>query len=121
MKIYEGICSESAVDRTVVMVLENGVRRKLKHHIHHSPDGFSWGYLGSGPAELARCILWDHLGHTPHPMLYRKFKRDYVAKWPNKKGWAMNSEAIDAWLHLNRCLPRTAIPLEQHGDVCGPQ
>lgn len=25
--------------------------------VHHSPAGFSWGYLGSGPAELALNIL----------------------------------------------------------------
>lgn len=34
----------------------------LTHHVKHSPDGFAWGYGGSGPAELARCILIDHLG-----------------------------------------------------------
>jgi hypothetical protein len=33
----------------------------LTHHVKHSPTGFSWGYGGSGPAELARCILIDHL------------------------------------------------------------
>jgi len=34
----------------------------LPHHRKHSPDGFSWGYFGSGPAELARCLLIDALG-----------------------------------------------------------
>lgn len=29
----------------------------LAHHVKHSPDGFSWGYGGSGPSELARCLL----------------------------------------------------------------
>ena len=29
----------------------------LPHHVKHSPTGFTWGYQGSGPAELARCIL----------------------------------------------------------------
>ena len=28
----------------------------------HSPTGFSWGYAGSGPAELARAILVHALG-----------------------------------------------------------
>jgi hypothetical protein len=28
----------------------------------HSPTGFSWGYGGSGPAELARAMLIDALG-----------------------------------------------------------
>lgn len=50
---------------TVVVVdeTEGGpTARLLPHHVRHSPDGFSWGYEGSGPAELARCILIDVLG-----------------------------------------------------------
>ena len=34
----------------------------LRHYAHHSPTGFGWGYLGSGPADLARCILIATLG-----------------------------------------------------------
>lgn len=34
----------------------------LPHHVKHSPDGFEWGYGGSGPSELARCLLIDALG-----------------------------------------------------------
>lgn len=34
----------------------------LAHVVKHSPSGFSWGYRGSGPAELARCLLIDALG-----------------------------------------------------------
>ncbi len=29
----------------------------LPHHIKHSPTGFTWGYRGSGPAELALAVL----------------------------------------------------------------
>jgi hypothetical protein len=34
----------------------------LRHYVKHSPTGFSWGYGGSGPADLARCLLIDALG-----------------------------------------------------------
>jgi hypothetical protein len=34
----------------------------LAHHVKRSPTGFGWGYRGSGPAELARCLLIAHLG-----------------------------------------------------------
>jgi hypothetical protein len=34
----------------------------LTHFVRHSPTGFGWGYGGSGPAELARCILLAVLG-----------------------------------------------------------
>lgn len=39
----------------LVGVLHNHGRR-------HSPDGFAWGYSGSGPAALARSLLIDALG-----------------------------------------------------------
>lgn len=33
--------------------------------VNHSPTGFSWGYGGSGPAQLALAILADHFGRFP--------------------------------------------------------
>lgn len=29
---------------------------------NHSPSGFEWGYMGSGPAQLALALLADHYG-----------------------------------------------------------
>src|SRR5262245_12952424 len=34
---------------------------------NHSPTGFSWGYDGSGPAQLALAILADHFSQAPAP------------------------------------------------------
>lgn len=40
----------------------------VKHHIErHSPDGFEWGYAGSGPLELSLNIVEEIL----HDMNYR--------------------------------------------------
>lgn len=52
----------------------------LTHHLRHSPDGFRWGYEGSGCAELARCVLIDALGFDPGPTVYHDFK-DQVIAW----------------------------------------
>lgn len=93
-KLYEGIASI----RKIYVHLKHEPKRELEHHIHHSPDGFSWGYYGSGPAELARCILWDHLGFKPHPAMYQKFKTDYIARFRIDQNWILGSEAIKAWL-----------------------
>lgn len=41
---------------------ESGERYPLPHVKRHSPTGMSWGYAGSGPADLARSLLIDVLG-----------------------------------------------------------
>jgi hypothetical protein len=40
-------------------------REPLKHLVLHSPTGMEWGYLGSGPADLALSILADWFGESP--------------------------------------------------------
>ena len=39
--------------------------KPLCHVVHHSPDGFNWGYGGSGPADLALSILAHHFDERP--------------------------------------------------------
>jgi hypothetical protein len=61
VKRYRG--RRTAEDLAVVLVdYGKGDTAPLRHHRKHSPAGFEWGYLGSGPAELARCLIIDHLG-----------------------------------------------------------
>jgi len=65
----------------------------------HSPDGFAWGYGGSGPAELARAILGDHLGREPSTHTYQDFKFAKLAKLdPKGLDWKITSDEIAAWL-----------------------
>jgi hypothetical protein len=81
-----------------VTVTRDGDTRPLIHHIRHSPTGFAWGYAGSGPADLARSILWDHLGGEPHPACYQGLKFAFVATWSQSAPWELRSEEIDEWL-----------------------
>ena len=53
-------------------------KRSQKHH-NHSPDGFSWGYEGSGPAQLALAIMLELTGKSDE---YQDFKRSVIAKLP---------------------------------------
>jgi hypothetical protein len=39
--------------------MPDGSRRAVAHHVLHSVTGLEFGYVGSGPAELARCLLID--------------------------------------------------------------
>lgn len=49
---------------------------------NHSPDGFQWGYGGSGPAQLALAILAHAIGPVQALRLYQIYKRDVIAQWP---------------------------------------
>lgn len=57
---------------------------------NHSPDGFAWGYGGSGPAQLALAILLKVFeirrqrpsAFEPYPFNYQEFKWDVIAKLP---------------------------------------
>lgn len=49
---------------------------------NHSPDGFAWGYGGSGPAQLALAILLEIMPENDAQALYQQFKWDYIAKIP---------------------------------------
>ncbi len=71
---------------------------RLPNDQRHSME-FSWGYSGSGPAQLARSILADHLGTSdPHPALYQRFKAAFVARFEQGKPWQITSEEIGAFL-----------------------
>jgi hypothetical protein len=48
----------------------------------HSPDGFEWGYCGSGPAQLALALLCDATGNDELAKdLYQRYKFKFVAGW----------------------------------------
>lgn len=47
--------------------------------VNHSPDGFAWGYGGSGPAQLALAICLELIGKHSD---YQSFKWDVIAKLP---------------------------------------
>ena len=46
---------------------------------NHSPDGFNWGYGGSGPAQLALAIMLELTGK---PDGYQDFKFRFIAGLP---------------------------------------
>ena len=52
---------------------------------NHSPTGFSWGYGGSGPAQLALALLLQ-LGADPEKALacYQDFKWAVTARLPQE-------------------------------------
>lgn len=72
------------ITRKAVLVVivrpTGGEAYPLPHLVHHSPDGFEFGYSGSGPADLARSLVGDFLGTTrPAAWVYQPVKDALVA------------------------------------------
>lgn len=86
MKIYRGHRDGSGVALIEVSLDATPVNTRigypLEHHVRHSPDGFEWGYGGSGPADTARCILIDYLGHDVPSLVYQQFKFLVIGELP---------------------------------------
>ena len=91
---------------------------------NHSPDGFSWGYHGSGCAQLALALLADHFAHDGGALerarrlagydlagvpesqhadrlavtLHQVLKRDMVARFDQRASWRTDAMALNQWL-----------------------
>ena len=107
--------SVPAATRVSVVVLSSEGVAPLPHYPFHSPTGFEWGFSGSGPADLARCILLHHCGVRPHvrgefyppapgelPVRYQAFKFDVIARLQPDEPWALTSQQISAWIEAHR-------------------
>ena len=70
-----------------------------------SPDGFEWGYAGSGPAALAHSILTYELSQDkPWSLLeqfisdtYQDFKTCFIERF-EEQGFELDSDAIYGWI-----------------------
>lgn len=77
-------------------------------HVHAAPGGVSWGYAGSGPADLALSILVDALEAAGHDhgadtdalawRYHQRFKTDHVATWPAGGPWVLTETQVMDWL-----------------------
>jgi hypothetical protein len=73
-----------------------------------------FGYHGSGPAELARCLLIDHLDlhehaddDVPLPVSYQQFKRDLIGRLSHdSRQHVIEVETIDAWVRAQSATRR---------------
>jgi hypothetical protein len=66
--------------------------------LNHSPDGFNWGYSGSGPAQLALALLLDATGDPGIALTqHQNFKRAVVADFGDE--WEITQEEIITWVN----------------------
>jgi hypothetical protein len=100
-KTYIGIPGgESPSGQPVVTVCDGQQCQALPLRLdllNHSPTGFSWGYGGSGPAQLALALLADALGDDNRASrLHHAFKFKVVAAWPEGERWWITAEQTAA-------------------------
>lgn len=72
----------------------------LNQIINHSPDGFSWGFDGSGPGQLALAIMVHEFGpelHS-HPADYMTFKSEVIANF-DRQAFSISSLDIENWIN----------------------
>jgi hypothetical protein len=71
--------------------------RPLEHVVRHSPSGIEWGYGGSGPADLARSILFAFTDEATAERHCVRFKDEFVAAVP-RAGGVIRGAAVLAFL-----------------------
>ena len=68
---------------------------------NHSPDGFQFGYGGSGPAQLALALLLDATSDPGEAQeYYQSFKWDQVAHWGEE--WSTLRSDILKWVQFQK-------------------
>lgn len=109
MWMYEGQRDPNVPGpKNVTIFRQGGGQSVLRQYIvKHSPDGFNWGYSGSGPADLALNMLFDCLKRdgweeaeaktfaTAH---YQLFKEEFIEDVPNHL--RINSGNALDWVEL---------------------
>lgn len=97
MKIYRGYPNRPAL-LSVTVQTDNGPELALNPRYdlrNHSPDGFAWGYGGSGPSQLALALLADVLANDAEALkLYQDFKWTTVALFPGDGAWELSEASI---------------------------
>lgn len=79
---------------------------------NHSPDGFSWGYNGSGPSQLALAILLNETGSVNLTFdYYGLFKEMFISAVPTSETpFTIKSNEVRRFLEIT----------DKYRDVKGP-
>ena len=106
MKIYKGtradgrdihggfIVKVEDADSEKEVILSAAAGQQL---VNHSPNGFNWGYGGSGSAQLALGVLLDVTSDENLSLrYYQQFKWEIVAGLQDT--WELTEVYISAWI-----------------------
>ena len=103
-RIFRGIAHQTPFSRDVLIIDENRTVMILKPERsqrvkNHSPDGFNWGYAGSGPAQLALAILLEVTNDETQALAhYHDFEQQVIASFTSQTtNWEIEEQKIIAW------------------------
>ena len=77
---------------------------------NHSPDGFGWGYGGSGPSQLALAILLRFVPEQEACRYYQKFKWELVARGDPHDDLRIPTATVRAWCEVRKLTLREDAP-----------
>lgn len=82
-----------------IMYLDHG-ERLVQRYVKHSPDGFEFGYHGSGPSDTALNLLalFIPVKEATRDGMYHTFKDAFVAAVDQEKGGEVSGAAIRDWI-----------------------
>lgn len=86
--------NEDVICKRTVNGLETNVPRRFTYH---SPDGFEWGYGGSGPADFAWNILSIFMGKKESEIYHQDFKWDFITPMPFEGGVIKRKDILN-WI-----------------------
>jgi len=97
MKVYEGTIDKNR-ECKVHVVVDARHRFSLNPRLdlaNKSPTGFAWGYLGSGPAQLALAILADCYGDDEFAKVwFQGFKARAIANLKQDEEWSLSEKQV---------------------------
>lgn len=82
-------------DREDAHELKPEASQKLRNH---SPDGFAWGYGGSGPSQLALAILLDVFNEKIAQRHYQDFKFEIIASFDKDSDFVLPLVKVLEWM-----------------------
>lgn len=93
MSIYRGTVTPGEMDWKVTV---NGSPLPPRLDLrNHSPDGFAWGYGGSGPAQLSLAPGTAALRDDAHALrVYQKFKAHVIAVMDSNASWRLTEAEL---------------------------
>jgi hypothetical protein len=65
---------------------------------NHSPDGFAWGYQGSGPAQLALSLLSMASIDVVALDYHTQFTAEVTARWSSQTEWSITLLDLRDWI-----------------------